>query len=293
LERLRRKTLALKKEYSDRRGEAGFNEDMGISRWGLILCLGLAAPVFFGQSTAGRSLQGGKQESLQPEAEQLFALANQARAEQGAGPLKWDAALATAARQHCVRMVAEGQISHRYGGEPSVTERAGQAGAHFSLLEENVAIGPDPGTIHNDWMHSQGHRTNLLNPEVDRVGVAVMASRGVLYAVADYARGVQDQTPAEVEAAIGALIQVSGVTIVKDASFARAACAMDRGLPATKSNQEPQFVIRWQDADVTHLPQGLVNRLSSGQFHQAAVGSCPPHDVEGAFTMHRVSVLLY
>ena len=31
-----------------------------------------------------------------------------------------------------------------------------------------------------------GHRTNLLNPEVDRVGVAVVATRGVLYAVADY-----------------------------------------------------------------------------------------------------------
>jgi len=266
---------------------------MGISRCGLILCLALAAPVVFGQAAAGRPLQGGNREILEPEAEQLFALANQARAEQGAAPLKWDAALATAARQHCVRMVAEGQISHRYGGEPSVTERAGQAGAHFSLIEENVAIGPDAGAIHNGWMHSPGHRANLLSPEVDRVGVAVVASRGVLYAVADYARGVPVQTPAQVEAAIGALIQVSGVTVLEDASVARAACALDRGLPANKSNLEPQFVMRWQDADLTHLPQALVDRLSSGQFHQAAVGSCAPHEVEGAFTMHRVAVLLY
>jgi len=260
---------------------------------GLIVCLALAAPAALGQGIAAGSLQGGKQEILQPEAEQLFALANQARAAQGAGPLKWDAALATAARQHCVRMVAEGQIAHRYGGEADLTERAGQAGARFSLIEENIAIGPDPDTIHNGWMHSPGHRTNLLNPEVDRVGVVVVASRGVLYAVADYARGVPVMTPAQVEAAIGALIQVSGVTVLKDASVARAACALDRGLPATKSSLEAQFVMRWQDADLTHLPQALIDRLSSGQFHQAAVGSCAPHDVEGAFTLHRMAVLLY
>ena len=39
-------------------------------------------------------------------------------------------------------------------------------------------------------MNSPGHRANLLSPDVDRVGVAVVASRGVLFAVADYARAV-------------------------------------------------------------------------------------------------------
>ena len=40
-------------------------------------------------------------------------------------------------------------------------------------------------------MHSPGHRSNLLSPDVDHVGVAVVAARGVLYAVADYSRAVQ------------------------------------------------------------------------------------------------------
>ena len=44
--------------------------------------------------------------------------------------------------------------------------------------------------IHDEWMQSPGHRTNLLNPDVDHVGVAVVESRGVLYAVADYERAV-------------------------------------------------------------------------------------------------------
>ena len=68
--------------------------------------------------------------------------------------------------------------------------RAGQAGAHFSLIEENVAFASTPEAIHEGWMNSPHHRTNLLNPAVDRVGVAVVASRGMLYAVADYARSV-------------------------------------------------------------------------------------------------------
>jgi hypothetical protein len=246
---------------------------------------GMAIFVSAGQAQYGLG-QGGRQ-ILQPEAEQLLALANEARAARGAGPLHWDPALAAAARQHCLRMAAEGPIAHRYGGELDLSERAGHAGAHFSLIEENVAIGPDAAAIHEEWMHSPGHRTNLLNPEVDRLGVAVVASRGVLYAVADYTRGVEQLTPAQVEATVASLVRVSGVTVVRDTASARAYCA------GTHGADQPLFLMRWQDADLTHLPQALVNRLASGNYRQAAVGSCPAENVEGAFSAYRVAVLLY
>jgi hypothetical protein len=51
--------------------------------------------------------------------------------------------------------------------------------------------------------------------------------------------------------------------------------------------------MRWQDADLTRLPQALADRLASGQYRQAAVGSCPAQGVEGQFTAYRVAVLLY
>ncbi len=108
---------------------------MGISRWGLALGLTLAVPAVFGQMQAMAQWRERGQQTLQPEAEQLLALANEARAAHGASPLRWDPALAAAARQHCLRMAAEGPISHRYGGEADVSERAGQAGAQFSLIE--------------------------------------------------------------------------------------------------------------------------------------------------------------
>ncbi len=257
--------------------------------WSLLLVGSLVAP---GGEMPALAQQGTGQ-VIPTAAEQLFALANRSRADSGAGRLVWDQALADAARQHCLRMAAEGPIAHRYGGEPDVSERAGQAGAHFSLIEENVALAPTPEEIHDEWMHSPGHRANLLNPAVDRVGIAVVASRGELYAVADYARGVQTLSPAQVEARVAGLIRPSGVAILNNPGQARAACALDHGLPESQGGPQPQFVMRWQGADLNRLPQILVEKLASGQYRRASVGSCPAQVSQGDFTAYRLAVLLY
>jgi uncharacterized protein YkwD len=267
---------------------------VGYSRKKLVLCLLLAAGALLASAQSDSSLQNRNQEIFQPEAERLLALANQARAAQDAGPLRWDPTLVAAAHRHCLRMAAaEGPIAHRYDGEPELLQRAALAGAHFDLIEENIAIGPNPDAIHGAWMHSEGHRENLLNPEVDRVGVAVLAQHGKLYAVADYARAVPQRTQAQVEAAIADLVRVNGVAILRDPSTARAACALNRGLPASLSGPRPQFVMRWQNSDLNLLPGALSQRLASSQFRQAAIGSCPAGDGKDYFTAFRVAVLLY
>jgi hypothetical protein len=253
--------------------------------WALLL-VGLA-----GSAIALPQRPAAPAQGIQPEAAQLLALANQARAAAGAGPLKWDNSLAVAARKHCLRMAAEGPIAHRYPGELDVSERASQAGAHFSIIEENVAIGPTPPEIHEEWMHSAGHRTNLLNPQVDRVGIAVVASRGVLYATADYARGVQDLGPSEVEARVAALIRPSGLEISADPNVARTACSMDSGVPA--GSARPGFIMRWQDSELSQLPRVLSEHLASGRYKQAAIGSCSPAGADNTFTAYRIAVLLY
>ena len=196
-----------------------------------------------------RPFQPASSGSIQTEAWRIVQLANQARAAAGAGPLRWDPELAVAARQHCLLMAQESQISHRYRGEPEPAERAAQAGAHFSLFEENVALGPDPATIHQQWMHSPGHRTNLLNPAVDRVGVAVVAGRRGLYAVADYSRNVPALTQAQVEARVAGMVQSRGVTVERGTNSAREACRADDGVPKAEPGVRARFVMRWQDAD--------------------------------------------
>src|SRR5215471_9801826 len=108
----------------------------------IVLPLFAATIVFAGhpQSMLGKRLQSQRPQQnnagipdLRAAEQQLMALANQARAKVGAPPLRWDAALAEAARKHTLRMVAEGPIAHIYPGELDLTERAGLAGAHFDV----------------------------------------------------------------------------------------------------------------------------------------------------------------
>ena len=257
----------------------------------LILNAGLVALLIAGQPQAYSQVEN--RANIQTADEQLLARANQERAQVGAGRLQWDPALAAAALYHCRRMAAEGPIAHQYRGEPDLAARAGQASAHFSLIEENVAVGATADIIHESWMHSPGHRTNLLNPEVDRVGIAVVESRGVLYAVADYSQVVQSLTSTQVEGRVAALIRPSGISILADPSLARVACATNEGVPHSANSQQPGFVMRWQGSDLTRLPPALVNRMDTRRYHRAAVGSCPARGVDGSFTAYRVAVLLF
>ena len=233
-------------------------------------------------------------EYLQAESQQLFTLANQARAQAGVSPLKWDPALAQAALKHTRRMVSEGgAIQHNYPGELDLTERAGLSGAHFDLIEENIAVGPTSPEIHDAWMHSKLHRENMLNAEVNRIGIAVIVRRGVLYATADFSRAVEAYSQAQVEELVGSLIEHQGLKVLRDHSLARQACPADRGFPSVPNGAQPTFVMRWQDSDPSRLPKNLLQQLSSKRFHEAAVGSCQPSGDAGTFTAYRIAVLLY
>jgi uncharacterized protein YkwD len=265
---------------------------MSSIKYGILACFVFAA-IFSGVAQAQTTRHQRQQQSLQPEAQQLLARANAERVSQGLQPLEWDAALALAAREHCLLMVADGSISHRYKGELSLADRAGHSGAHFSVIEENVAVGPDADTIHEGWMHSPGHRSNLLSPEVNRVGIAVVAGRNGLYAVADYAKAVEALTSAQVESRIARLLQAKGVSIMQDHATARTACTQNSGIPHTGTGKQPSFIMRWQDTDLTHLPQSLSEHLATKRYREAEVGSCTARVAEGDFTAYRVAVLLY
>jgi len=156
----------------------------------LLLLAGLFAASALAQSTPSGNDRGNLARSASAQVQQLFAKANQSRAEAGVGPLHWDPALANAASKHCSRMAAERSLSHRYDGELDLTERAGLSGAHFARIEENIAAASRAEDIHPGWMNSPPHRANLLNPEVDSVGIAVVYRDGLFFAVADYSRAV-------------------------------------------------------------------------------------------------------
>jgi hypothetical protein len=258
----------------------------------LIVSLTLAASMLFAQAGA----QNGNPATIPPAAGQIVQRINQARAEAGVSPLQWDTALAEAARQHCQRVATEESVDDQFDGEPALTERASQAGAHFSLIAESVAAESTPANIYSEWIRSPDDRTNLLNPQMDRIGIAIIASRDKFYAVADLEHAVPVLTQLQVEAAIADLLRHNGMTILRDAAdkdAARAVCVTDKPLSSAETGRHPGFVLRWQETDLTRLPQALAERIKTPLYSQAAVGSCPAQDVKGAFTTYRVAVLLY
>lgn len=116
---------------------------------------------------------------------ELFASINQARRAQGLAPLRWDESLAAAARRHAEVMAEHGSVQHGFEGEPSLVVRVKQAGARFGWLAENVAQGPTPGFVHVQFMQSPRHRANVLDRDMDSIGIGVVEQRGQLFVVED------------------------------------------------------------------------------------------------------------
>jgi hypothetical protein len=233
------------------------------------------------------SLQA-KPKSVQPEAWQLFTLANQARTAAGIPTLQWDPALAEAARKHALRMSLEGSVAHRFTGESDAEGRASEAGAHFTLIEENLAAAAEFAQIHQRWMDSTDDRSRLLNPEVDSAGIAVVTLHGMVYAVADYAHAAPLLSQAQAEAAVATLLQAKGLPVAQDHTDSRTICA---GRPWVSI--KPSAVAIIQDSDLTRLPEGLLALLAQGHYRKAAVGSCPARAFDGHVNQYRVAVLLY
>lgn len=163
----------------------------------------------------------------------LFEAANRERAAQGLAQLRWDDALANAARDHALLMAQQNALSHQFGGEPALQDRARIAGARFTEIAENVAEGPSADAIHSGWMNSPHHRANLLDPGLTAIGIAVvgLSERGVaqngtgngaasfgggvgmLFAVEDFSQAVANLNLMEQERLVGAALATRGLQI--------------------------------------------------------------------------------
>ncbi len=154
---------------------------ISISSFLRMACACLAALPFF----AGAAMAQQGSESVE---RQIFDAANEARRAQGIARLKWDASLARAAKQHAAAMARQDSLSHQFPGEAALAARAAHAGVYFISLSENVAQGPDAGNLSDQWVKSPEHRQNLLDPDMNVIGVGVVERNGELFAVEDFAK---------------------------------------------------------------------------------------------------------
>lgn len=104
----------------------------------------------------------------------LFELASAERVKRGVSPLIWDAKAAASARGHSKDMVARKFFRHENpdGASPFVRMKA--QGITYGNAAENIAEGyADSLRAHYGWINSEGHRLNVLNDKLQRLGTGI------------------------------------------------------------------------------------------------------------------------
>jgi hypothetical protein len=219
----------------------------------------------------------------------LFQSANRERVAHGLSPLKWNTALAEAAGRHALLLAQQNALSHQFPGEPDLASRAARDGARFSTIAENVAQGPRAKSLHEQWMKSPLHRANLLDPQMNSVGIAVARRNGTLFAVEDFSDTAGELSLQEQEKLVQKQLQSRGLRILDYTNDARRSCVLDNGYAG---DHRPSFVLHYATPSLDSLPEMLVKRIESGRYHGAAVGACPSNAKFGV-SSYRVAVLLY
>jgi uncharacterized protein YkwD len=109
-----------------------------------------------------------------------FNLINEGRVKAGLPALVWDPQIASVARAHSVDMRNRNFYSHTNPDGQNFAQRLRSAGVSFHNAGENLARTSNvsnPATSANaEFLQSEGHLRNLLNPRFRRCGVGVSRS---------------------------------------------------------------------------------------------------------------------
>jgi uncharacterized protein YkwD len=128
--------------------------------------------------------------------QELFARLNAERHARGLASLTWDGSLANMAADWTQHMASTKDFSHRDLGAASSLPGIDK----FSALGENIAwvegYPNEAFQLHTGWMHSEGHRSNMLQPGFDSVGIAVVCSDGRAWATQNFGRLDSSDAPA-------------------------------------------------------------------------------------------------
>jgi uncharacterized protein YkwD len=219
---------------------------------------------------------------------ELFELLNRERAANHLPELQWDDALFKAARQHALLMLDLNILEHQLPGEPGLAERLTNAGARFIYIAENIATGKDSATIHSSWMHSPGHRANILSARVTAVGIAVVRGTSGLFAVEDFSQWFASVSLEQQEKQVASLLSAKGLHVTGVPDDARKACDANVGLPGARSGA----VIRFESGDLSEFPPELEKKIRGEPYRNVAVGACHMREAAG-FARYKIALLFF
>jgi uncharacterized protein YkwD len=111
-------------------------------------------------------------------ADATLCLINEQRAAIGAVALSANDTLSNASTAYAADMVARSFFDHQTPDGVTLDTRLARVGYSYELAGENIAWGEGvlatPAQIVNAWMHSEGHRTNILDPDFRQVGLGIV-----------------------------------------------------------------------------------------------------------------------
>lgn len=97
---------------------------------------------------------------------------NTFRAQNHLPPLGNSIPLQQAAQRHSDNMAANRNISHNCADGTTFSQRITQSGYLWHSIAENVAAGQASATeVVQAWIHSPGHRANLLKSDIKDAGI--------------------------------------------------------------------------------------------------------------------------
>lgn len=116
----------------------------------------------------------------------LLKLHNRQRKEEGEKPLKLNAKLSEAAQDYAEYLAKSGKFSHTAKG--TMSSRVKDAGYKPKAVGENIAVGQrSVSTVLKSWMHSEGHKKNILSGKYTEVGFGIARNKeGRLLWVTDF-----------------------------------------------------------------------------------------------------------
>jgi uncharacterized protein YkwD len=109
-----------------------------------------------------------------------LCLLNQQRRAKSLAPLRSNTRLQSAATRFSLQMVRQQFFDHTAPDGTTFDKRIVAAGySSFAALAENIAWGSGPqatpAQIVNGWMHSPGHRRNILDATLRDIGIGIVS----------------------------------------------------------------------------------------------------------------------
>jgi uncharacterized protein YkwD len=194
-------------------------------------------------------------------------------------------------------MSAVHMLSHRVAGEPVLTERIAATSLRFNSVAENVAFATDPEDIHIGWMHSEGHRKNILSPNYNSVGVGVLKVGNYYYAVQNFAHVTSQDNLSKAEERISSAFNqirksrnIAPVKMVSTVALNDAACKLARhdklDAAAVPHENGQRFTIAFTASEPEELPTEMLSLANDPSLKTLYLGSCymtTPHYLGGTY----------